>query len=311
STNTPVPPTSTNTPVPPAATNTPVPPTSTNTPVGSVVIAAVGDIACSPSSTSYNSGLGTSTECHQKATSDILGSLPLSAVITLGDNQYESGALADYQVSYQNSWGAYIGITKPAPGNHEYGTSGAAGYFDYFGAAAGTRGLGYYSYNLGNWHLISLNSNCALGGCEVGSTQYNWLVADLAVNTAPCTLAYWHHPRFSSGSHGNNLFMGDMWTKLYDANADLILSGHDHQYERFGPQDPNTNADLVRGIRQFVAGTGGKSLYNFNLIKPNSQVRDKSAYGVLKLTLHSNSYDWQFVPEAGKTFTDSGSQACH
>jgi hypothetical protein len=283
------------------------------------VIAAAGDIACEPTSASFNGGLGTANACRQKYTADVISSLgPIAGVLPLGDDQYEQGALSQYLGSYDLSWGRFSGLTYPAIGNHEYGTPGAAGYFDYFNGAgvlngaAGERGKAYYSYDIGTWHLIALNSNCTqAGGCRAGSPQEIWLKADLAAHPAACTVAYWHHPRFSSGQHGDTALTEPLWQDLYDANADLVLVGHDHLYERFGPQTSTGVADPVRGLREFIVGTGGRSHYGFAAPKPNSEVRNSDTFGVLKLTLHPSSYDWRFVPEAGGTFTDSGSTACH
>ena len=276
------------------------------------VIAAAGDIACDPASTSFNNGAGTATACRQKYTSDLLVGAGLAGVLTLGDNQYEVGTLTQFQQSYHPSWGRVKALTRPAVGNHEYGTSGAGGYFDYFGTAAGERGKGYYSYDIGAWHLIALNSNCArVGGCGTDSPQGQWLRADLAAHQNRCTLAYWHHPRFSSGFHGNNSDVRPLWDALYAANADVVLAGHDHDYERFSPQRPDGTADSVRGLRQFVVGTGGSHLRSFGTVQPNSQARSHTSFGVLKLTLRSDGYDWRFVPAAGSSFTDSGSGTCH
>jgi hypothetical protein len=275
------------------------------------VIGAAGDIACSPTSTS------TANSCHQANTAALLGQSPLAGVLPLGDDQYEDGTLSAFQGSYDPTWGRYKGITYPTPGNHEYNTAGAAGYFDYFNGAgvadgiAGPRSQGYYSYDIGTWHLISLNSNCTKVSCAAGSPQEQWLRADLAAHPAACTLAYWHHPRFSSGSHGDTTLVQPLWQALYDANADVVLSGHDHLYERFAPQTPTGVADPVRGIREFLVGTGGRSHYSFGTPEPNSEVRNSATFGILKLTLHAGSYDWAFVPEAGKTFTDFGSASCH
>lgn len=274
------------------------------------VIVAVGDIACDPADSNYNGGNGTATRCHMKATSDLAISLNPTSVLVLGDNQYETGTLAAYQASYDPTWGRLKSITKPAPGNHEYFTVGAAGYFDYFGAAAGDRSKGYYSYNLGNWHVVSLNSNCAaIGGCQVGSAQNTWLRADLASHTQPCTLAYWHHPRFSSGSdHGNDATMQPLWEAAHEARVDVILTGHDHAYERFAPQNATGGAD-ASGPVEFVVGSGGKNLFPFGTIRANSAFRYNANYGVLKMALHSTSYDWQFVAE-GVGVVDSGSANC-
>ncbi|MGL5804626.1 MAG: metallophosphoesterase family protein [Xenococcaceae cyanobacterium] len=280
---------------------------------GDPVIAAAGDIACDPTSSNYNRGNGTADSCHMKATSDLLIDANLSAVLPLGDNQYESGSLEAFQKSYDPTWGRVKSITRPVVGNHEYSTSGAYGYFRYFGAAVtGDWSKGYYSYNLGNWHIIALNSNCSqVEGCGENSPQQKWLKADLAEHRKTCTLAYWHHPRFSSGMHGNDTDYDIFWKDLYQAGVEVVLNGHDHDYERFAPQTPDAQADSTRGVRQFVVGTGGKSHYGFGKPEPNSEVRNADTYGVLMLTLHSNSYSWQFVPEAGKSFTDSGSDKCH
>jgi hypothetical protein len=286
-------------------------------PPGDPVIAAAGDIACDPASSSFNGGLGTSTSCRQKHTSDLLVGSDLAGVLTLGDNQYEDGALAKFQASYDASWGRVKSITRPSAGNHEYSTADATGHFDYFNGTgnptgpAGERGKGYYSFDIGSWHLIALNSNCSrVGGCGVGSPQEQWLKSDLTAHPNSCTLAYWHHARFSSGPHGNHASMQPIWQALYDASADVVLGGHDHAYERFAPQDPDGALDLSRGIRQFVVGSGGKSHYSFTTTQPNSEARNSDTFGVLKLTLHPTGYEWRFAAEAGKTFTDSGSDDC-
>ncbi len=234
-------------------------------------------------------------------------------VFTAGDNAYNSGTASEFADCYEPTWGRHKARTKPAPGNHDYNTGGASGYFGYFGAAAGDPSKGYYSYNLGTWHIIVVNSNCSeVGGCDAGSPQEQWLRADLAANPAVCTLAYWHHPRFSSSStHGSSTLTQAIWQALYDYDAEVVVSGHDHNYERFAPQDANGGADPAGGIRQFVVGTGGKSHYSFGAPIANSDVRNGDTYGVLKMTLHSTSFDWEFVPVAGKTFSDSGSQSCH
>jgi hypothetical protein len=191
------------------------------------------------------------------------------------------------------------------PGNHDYESPGATPYFDYFGANAGPSGLGYYSFELGNWHAIALNSHIAV---TVDSTQGAWLRANLAANATRCTIAYWHTPRFSSGRHGDQVQMRDFWRLLYDAGADVVLSGHDHTYERFAPQDPDGMPDPQRGIRQFIAGTGGANTYQFATIRSNSEMR-LSALGVLKLTLRAEDYDWSFVPVSGPG--DFGTGTCH
>jgi len=282
------------------------------------VIAAAGDIACDPTSSSFNGGNGASTSCRQKYTSDLLVNGGFAAVLPLGDNQYYCGGYQAFLQSYDLSWGRVKSITYPAVGNHEYLTSGgtdcasgASGYFNYFGAAAGNPSQGYYSYDIGTWHLIAINSNCSsAGGCNSTSPQGQWLEADLAAHSNFCTLAYWHIPLFSSGGRANANTQS-IWQTLYNHNADLILSGHDHIYERFAPQAPNGSLDTARGIREFIVGSGGANHTSLASIAANSEVRNVDTFGVLKLSLHPTSFDWQFVPEAGKTFTDSGTQNCH
>lgn len=276
------------------------------------IIAAAGDIACDPADASFNGGQGTATACRMKATSDLMLGLGLTAVLPLGDNQYENGTLAKYQASYDPSWGRLNAIVRPVPGNHEYLTAGAAGYFSYFGAAAGDPAQGYFSYDLGGWHLIALNSNCAaVGGCGAGSPQEQWLAADLAAHPGTCTLAYWHHPRFSSGPHGNDATTDAFWQTLYDAGADVVLNGHDHIYERFAPQSPAGAADPVQGLRQFTVGTGGKNLTGFPIVRANSEVRIANAFGVLEMTLHPNGYTWRFLSASGGAVLDQGASLCH
>ena len=285
---------------------------------GDPVVAAAGDIACDPASASYNNGVGTSTDCHQKAVSDLIVNQGLAAVITLGDHQYESDQYPSYLKVFDPTWGRAKSLIHPVIGNHEYLTPGASGYFDYFNGIgqqngpAGNRSQAYYSYNIGAWHIIALNSNCSqVGGCAAGSRQLAWLTADLAANPARCTLAAFHHPRFTSGTAGNNTAVSPLWQALYNAGADVILNGHAHDYERFAPQNPSGALDNARGIREFVVGTGGKSHAGFATTRANTQVRNNSTYGVLRLTLHPLSYDWRFSPEPGRTFTDSGTQTCH
>ena len=295
-------------------------PKQVKTDVADPVIAAAGDIACDPGSSNFSNGLGTKGNCAQGATAALLRP-DLSAVLTLGDTQYEDNQYSKYLQSFDVSWGRFKSLIRPAIGNHEYLTPGASGYFQYFGSAAGDPSRGYYSYNLGRWHLISLNSECGhIGGCGPGSPQETWLRADLVAHPARCTLAYWHEPRFSSGEHGDAQQMATLWNDLAAARADIVLSAHNHDYERFDPlgpapqssskyQDPNPAPD---GMREFVVGTGGRNHYNF----PQSPlageiVRNADTYGVLELTLHPTGYDWRFVPAAGGSFTDSGSGSCN
>jgi hypothetical protein len=272
------------------------------------VIAAAGDIACEPSSSVTN------TQCRERYTSDLLVNAGLAAVLPLGDLQYNSASLSNLTNSYDSSWGRMKSITRPALGNHE---GSGSGYFDYFNGVgvnsgpAGERGNGYYSFDVGAWHLIALNSNCSRVSCSGGSAQERWLRADLASHPSACTLAYWHHPRFSSGHDGDNTFMQPLWQALYEANADLALTGHSHDYERFAPQNASGGLDRARGIRQFVVGTGGAFFTGISTAHANSEVRQNSTYGVLMITLHPTSYSWRFAPEAGRSFTDSGNESCH
>jgi len=288
---------------------------------GDPVIAAAGDIACDPASTSFNGGLGTSTACQEQPTSNLLVGQGFAAVLALGDNQYDCGGYNAFLQSYDPTWGRVRSITHPVPGNHEYQASPgtdcdpsgqATGYFQYFGAAAGDPTKGYYSYDLGSWHLIALNSNCAqVGGCAAGSPEETWLKADLAAHSASCTLAYWHHPRFTSGAVGDSTQVATFWQDLYSAGADVVLNGHAHGYERFAPQDPSQNYDPTHGVREFVVGTGGEDFQSFTSSEPLSETRQANTFGVLTLTLHATSYDWHFVPIVGQSFTDSGSTSCH
>jgi hypothetical protein len=260
-------------------------------------------------------GAGDIADCSDlagaEATAKLLEANP-GTVMALGDLAYPDGTSENFKC-YDKTWGRVKNRTRPAVGNHEFHSSDAAYYFQYFGAAAGDPKTGYYSYDLGSWHIVVLNSECAeVGGCGAGSPQEKWLRADLAAHPVGCTLAYFHKPRFSSGlNHGNDPEVGAFWQALYDYNAELILNGHDHDYERFAPQDPDGNADPKRGIREFVVGTGGKNHREFGIHKSNSEVGNNDTFGVLKLTLKTMGYDWKFIPEAGKTFTDSGSGSCH
>ena len=279
---------------------------------GSVKVMAVGDIACDPTSSSFKAGLGTATRCRQKYTADIVTAAAPDAAIVLGDLQYENATLSNFLASYDKSWGAHKAITYPVVGNHEYNVTGAVGYYDYWGAQAGDRTKGYYSFDLGAWHVIALNSNCSpVGGCAAGSPQEKWLRADLAAHPSTCTLAVWHHPRWSAG--GSSSSYGGFWKALYDFNADLVLVGHRHNYQRWAPLSPSGVRDTVRGIREFVVGTGGVSLGSLTepASYPNLEAWQNTVYGVLELTLNESGYDWRFAPEAGKTYDDSGSAACH
>jgi Tol biopolymer transport system component len=293
---------------------------------GNPVIAAAGDMACDPASARFAVGLGTGGLCHMLQTSDLLMKLDLSAILTLGDEQYETGTYDAFLGSFDPTWGRLKSLIRPVVGNHEYHTPGASGYFDYFdgiGAAdgpAGPRDAGYYSYDIGTWHVVALNSQCSdrsPGGnpyandCAAGSPQERWLRADLAAHPAHCTLALWHHPLLSSGVKTLNAAVQPLFQALYDNGVDVLLTGHDHGYERFAPMDPAVNRDGTRGVREFVVGTGGKSHQHTTVRQPQSEIREDNAYGILALTLGPDAYKWQFRPEAGASFTDAGANACH
>ncbi len=281
----------------PIGTHTPTPapkPSPSPTRAADPVIVGAGDIAV----------------CGQtgdEQTAKLLDNIP-GQVITLGDNSNDQGSASQYANCYEPTWGRHKARTKPAVGNHDYLTDNGAPFFAYFGSAIPSKG--YYSYDLGAWHIVVLNSECShAGGCQAGSTQDKWLQADLAAHPNKCTLAYWHEPRFSSGQWGNHDRYATFWQDLYAAHADIVLNGHDHDYERFALQNPGQQVD-PNGIREFVVGTGGASHGFFNAIQPNSQVRNATTFGVIQLTLHADHYDWKFVPVAGQSFTDSGSEAC-
>jgi hypothetical protein len=266
---------------------------------GRPVVIAAGDIA------------DCATE-DDEATAGLVGGIE-GTILTLGDHAYESGTSADFAECYDPYWGRFKARTRPSPGNHEYETAGASGYFDYFGAAAGDPDKGYYSYDLGSWHLVALNSNCEEIRCDPGSPQGRWLEEDLAANDeVACTLAYFHHPLFTSGEYRPGIKRVEhLWEILYDAGVDVVLNGHDHNYQRFAPQDPQGRADPEAGIRQFVVGTGGRGLYQIPHPIANAEVYDDNTHGVLELTLHPKRYDWEFVPVEGETFSDSGVARCH
>jgi acid phosphatase type 7 len=282
-----------------------------------VKVVAAGDIACDPERPADpEEGPTVGGTCAQQATADLASSLDPDAVLPLGDNAYTNGTLARYRQLYQPTWGRLDPISHPIPGNHEYITTAesvdAGGYFAYFRSRAGVVRKGWYSFDLGRWHLIALNGNCPpAGGCGPGSPQERWLRADLAAHPNACVLAYWHEPRFSSGRHGNNTAYGAFWDDLYRAGAELVLNGHDHDYERFAPQAPDGRHDPARGIREFVVGTGGANLRAFHAVEPNSEVRHNTNFGVLLLELRPDGYGWRFASTAGGSFSDSGSGTCH
>jgi hypothetical protein len=280
-----------------------------------VARAAVNSTAPAEEAAAVLVGAGDIASCSEiegaQSTAALLAKTP-GIIMAVGDTGCPDGTDENFEQCYGPTWGRFKDRTRPAPGNHEYRTKGAAPYFKYFGPAAGEPGKGYYSYELGDWHIISLDSDCShIGGCALGSSEEKWLRQDLAAHPARCTLAYWHHPLFSSGSHGNNPELKPFWHDLYEAGAEIVVNGHDHDYERFAPQDPEGRLDQTKGIREFVVGTGGRHLRPFKTSLANSEVRDSATHGVLKLTLRPDGYDWEFIPVAGMTFRDSGSGACH
>jgi acid phosphatase type 7 len=254
----------------------------------SVVLVGAGDIA----SCAYTTDTATA-----KLLDNISGT-----VFTAGDNVYTNGTYTQYKDCYGPTWGRHKSRTKPSPGNHEYNTSRAAGYFQYFNNVPS-----YYAYNLGDWRIYALNSNIDVSAT---SAQVKWLKNDLAENPKKCVLAYWHHPRWSSGAkYGSNSKYQTLWKTLYDAGAELVINGHEHNYERFKQMNASGSA-VSKGLREIVVGTGGAGLYGFGSIRSTSEVRNSSTHGVLKLTLSSTSYSWKFMPVAGKSFTDSGTTSC-
>jgi hypothetical protein len=280
---------------------------------GDPVIAAAGDIACDPTSPSFNGGNGTGSSCMMRATSDLIASDPsLSAVLTLGDDQYGCGGYQAFLQSFDITWGRFLAKIHPVPGNHEYQTSGgsdcapgAAGYFTYFGAAAGNA-QGDYAWNIGAWHMIALNGECGnVGGCNAGSPQGNFLQANLG--SSACTLAYWHEPYYNGTPTPSSTY-SYFWNTLHAGGADIVLNGHIHTYARFAQQDASGNLDPAHGIREFIVGTGGEDEASLGA-STNVEFSAK-AFGILELTLHPSSYDWKFVTTAGKTL-DSGTAACH
>jgi len=257
-------------------------------------------------------GAGDIAECGSSGatrTAELLDRLG-GIVFTAGDDAYVNGSASDFEDCYDPTWGRVNHRTLlPAVGNHEYETPNAAPYFAYFGARAGKAGRGWRSIDVGAWHVIVLNSNCDIVGCGKGSAQLRWLRADLAAHPAACTLAIWHHPRFSSGSHGNDRSVAPFWRALAVAGADLVVNGHEHDYERFAPQTPGGVLDAAHGIRELVVGTGGAHLRKFRTVRPQSRVR-LSTFGVVELTLHPTSYTWRFLLTDG-TVADTGTTACH
>jgi acid phosphatase type 7 len=280
----------------PSPTQTPTPsPSPTPTPV---IFIGAGDIGV----------CGTDTS---EQTAAILDGYPQAAIFTAGDNAYGSGTRAEFRSCFDPTWGRHKDRIRPVPGNHDYINPGAAAYYEYFGEAAGEPGKGYYSYDLGDWHIVALNSLCGeVGGCGIGSAQEQWLRADLTASDKRCTLAYMHYPRWSSGLAGGRGTVSGLVRALVDHGVEVLVSGDDHNYERFAPQNGDGQAD-PNGIRQFVAGTGGALLRVFSTPQPNSEVRHTGTYGVLKFNLLPDRYSWEFIPVNGQSFSDSGSDICH
>lgn len=282
-------------PTPPTPASMPpeTPPPPTPPPAPDAVLVGAGDIAmCGAPEVA--------------ATAALLDAIP-GTVFTAGDNAYPNGSIQDYMACYEPTWGRHKDRTRPSPGNHEYNTANAAGYYQYFGAAAGPSGRGYYSFREGEWLIVSLNSNVPAGP---GSPQAEWLKATLAQNPVPCTAAIWHHPLFTSGPNGGNPSTRELWRILHQAGAEIVIAGHDHIYERFAPQDADGRPEPATGIRGFTVGTGGAHIYDVRNRRPNSEAIGRAA-GVLKLTLKAASYEWQFVPIAGARFSDFGAADCH
>jgi calcineurin-like phosphoesterase family protein len=251
-----------------------------------------------------------------EATAKLIERIP-GTVFAAGDLAYERGTAQEFRDCYGTTWGRFKERTRPTPGNHEYSAGGGAAYFAYWGQQAGTPEKSYYSFDLGKWHVIALNTNCkapGVGGCQVDSPQEKWLKQDLAAHANSCMVAFGHHALYSSGvfrSHAVHPELRDLWRDLYEARADLVLAGHEHSYERFAPQDPDGNAAGKNGIREIVVGTGGRSHDPLGTALLNSEVRNVDTYGVLKLTLWPDRYAWEFIPVNSGGFRDSGEQTCH
>lgn len=273
-----------------------------------LMVAAAGDIAC---------GFGDhpASECQAAATSDLLVGGDYDAVLALGDASNGTGTYQEFLLFFEPGWGRVKRLIRPAPGNHDYDTAGARGYFDYFNGIgnsdgpAGRRDRGYYSYDLGTWHVVALNSNCAHVDCRA---ELRWLIEDLWAHPQPCTLAYWHHPLFTSEPGSATLVTRPFFEALHQYRAEIVLNGHIHNYQRFAPQAPTGVRDDTGGVRQFVVGTGGYSLYRFTSAEaaPNTQARSDASYGVLQLRLYEGRFEWEFLPVMGQRFTDSGEGQC-
>jgi hypothetical protein len=277
--------------------------TDKSTQGSTAVLLAAGDIA----------------ECdHQgdEATARILSQYPRAAIQTLGDDAYQHGTLEEFKSCYDSSWGQFKDRTRPATGNHDMATKNAQGYWDYFGSRGGPYDKYYYSYDLGSWHVVVLNSDCwRVDGCAIDDPQAEWLRNDLVKNPTPCTLAVWHRPPFSSGRYGRpgeTARVRPLWQVLYEQGADILLTGHEHSYERFVPMNAQGSRDDTRGVQLFVVGTGGGNLRPFeNPPLPTTVTRQDNTWGVLKLDLNPTGYDWRFLPVAGGSFNDAGSGKCH
>lgn len=293
-----------------SATNTPPPvilftatPTPTETPTPTQILATPVLLV----------GAGDISICGHDGddqTAVLIESIP-ATLFTAGDNSNEEGAPYQYRDCFGPTWGRFKNRMHPSAGNHDYGYEDGKGYYDYFGDRAGPKGKGYYSYDVGEWHIIVLNSNCGFVSCDRGSKQEKWLRADLASHSNKCTLAYWHHPLFSSGPDGNNKRMLDFWNALYEYGAEVVVNGDSHLYERYAPQTPDGKLDFENGIQEFIVGTGGVKLINFAKIQKNSYARDNSTFGVIQFTLWPDSYEWLFIPTEPGGYSDSGSAACH
>ena len=307
----------TRTPFQPVANTPTVTATSTVTPTSTPTLTPTVTITSTPTITNTPPplpdvlvGAGDISICDQDGdnhTSELLASIP-GSIFTIGDNSNEHGTPQQYSDCFDYSWGRYMSRLFPVPGNHDYDSNGGASYFDYFGSRAGEYGKGYYSYDVGSWHVIAINSMIDAGD---GSEQLQWLQADLGSHPSLCTLAYYHYPRWSSGAVGNMDNMASVIQVLYDFGVEVVLSAHDHIYERFAPQDPAGQLDPTSGIREFIVGTGGATHHTFGEIRANSEVRDNTSFGVLKLQLYAEGYTWEFIPIRGDTFGDYGSDFCH
>ena len=272
---------------------------------GDPVLVAAGDIACDPGAPTFNNGLGTANSCRQRYTAELVERLEPDAVLVLGDDQYENGRYRDYLRSYEPAWGRFKRISHPTPGDSPTG-----GYYRYWGRRARPFRVAWYSFDVGGWHVVSLNSNCSdVGGCGSGSPQVEWLRRDLDAHSAACQLAFLHEPRFSSTEPASRMEMKTIWKVLTDFDAELVLSGDAHNYERFRAQDAN-GRPRRRGVRQFIVGTGGKSLTPFTKKSRGSAYRSSETFGVLKLTLLPRGYSWRFVPVPDGSARDAGSAPC-